>query len=232
MRGRCITPVPAELTLFPGEPVGSGFGGHEPAPVRPQADLPEQRRQRGGRFLPVHRGADRGPHRWRHSGRHRQRVRPQLAPVRREIRAALPADIRSGFYRQRDRAHLFRRVRALQHPGALHLHHQPAGPQRDVAQHADHLHEPSGPDPQSGRRRSIEDPLFNPQYSTFCYTFQYMPGSTTYLDTPVVPSAAFAGPDQFPLDCEFPDGTPRIHSVSVRWRRTLHSQYGRWAGRS
>jgi hypothetical protein len=54
----------------------------------------------------------------------------------------------------------------------------------------------------------------NPQYSTFCYTFQYMPGSTTYLDTPVVPVAAFAGPDQFPLDCELPDGTPKIASVS------------------
>jgi hypothetical protein len=58
-----------------------------------------------------------------------------------------------------------------------------------------------------------EDPNFNPQYSTFCYTFQYMPGTTTYLDTPVVPVAAFAGPDQFPLDCEFPDGTPRIKQV-------------------
>ncbi|MDW7773922.1 MAG: hypothetical protein SCH71_13625 [Desulfobulbaceae bacterium] len=55
--------------------------------------------------------------------------------------------------------------------------------------------------------------FFNPQYSTFCYTFQYMPGTTTYLDTPVVPVAAFAGPDQFPLDCEFPDGSPRILSV-------------------
>ncbi len=54
------------------------------------------------------------------------------------------------------------------------------------------------------------DPNHNQQYSTFCYTFQYMPGTTTYLDTPVVPVAAFTGADQFPLDCEFPDGTPRI----------------------
>jgi hypothetical protein len=59
------------------------------------------------------------------------------------------------------------------------------------------------------------DPNFNPLYSTFCYTLQYMPGVTTYLDTPVVPVAAFAGPDQFPLDSEFPDGTPRIHSVDI-----------------
>ena len=57
------------------------------------------------------------------------------------------------------------------------------------------------------------DPNWNQLYSTFCYNFQYMPGVTTYLDTPVVPVAAFTGPDQFPLDCEFPDGTPRIWEV-------------------
>jgi large repetitive protein len=62
---------------------------------------------------------------------------------------------------------------------------------------------------------SYGEAQFNPQYSTFCYTFQYMPGTTTYLDTPVVPVAAFAGPDQFPLDCELPDGTPKIDMVSV-----------------
>ncbi len=56
----------------------------------------------------------------------------------------------------------------------------------------------------------ITDPHFNRQYSQFCYTFQYLPGKTTYLDTPVVPIAAFAGPDQFPLDCEYPNGTPVI----------------------
>lgn len=61
----------------------------------------------------------------------------------------------------------------------------------------------------------ITDPFFNPQYSQFCYTFQYMPGTTTYLDTPVVPTAAFAGPDQFPLDCNFPNGTPVINWVTA-----------------
>ena len=59
----------------------------------------------------------------------------------------------------------------------------------------------------------IIDPYFNRQYSQFCYTFQYLPGKTTYLDTPVVPVAAFAGPGQFPLDCEYADGTPMIYSV-------------------
>jgi len=59
------------------------------------------------------------------------------------------------------------------------------------------------------------DPNWNQLYSTFCYTLQYMPGVTTYLDTPIIPVGAFTGPDQFPLDCEVPDGTPRIDSVSV-----------------
>lgn len=59
----------------------------------------------------------------------------------------------------------------------------------------------------------ITDPNFNPQYSQFCYTFQYMPGVTTYLDTPVVPIAAFAGPNQQQLDCRDPGATPVIWSV-------------------
>jgi len=55
--------------------------------------------------------------------------------------------------------------------------------------------------------------FYNTQYSTFCYTLQYMPGTTTYLDTPVVPVSAFAG-ENSPVDCEFTDATPRIFSVT------------------
>lgn len=70
--------------------------------------------------------------------------------------------------------------------------------------------DPSGAMNANGTPVLVPDPMFKPQYSQFCYTFQYMPGKTTYLDTPVVPIAAFAGPGQFPLDCEFPDKTPVI----------------------
>ncbi|MBW1988060.1 MAG: multicopper oxidase domain-containing protein [Deltaproteobacteria bacterium] len=59
----------------------------------------------------------------------------------------------------------------------------------------------------------IEDPYYNGQYSQFSYTFQFMPGKTTYLDTPVLPVAAFAGPSQFPLDAKLADGTPMIKRV-------------------
>ena len=63
-----------------------------------------------------------------------------------------------------------------------------------------------------GTGNMIPDPNHNPQYSQFCYTFQYMPGGTTYLDTPVVSVAAFAG-SGFQLDCEASDTTPLVASV-------------------
>jgi large repetitive protein len=61
---------------------------------------------------------------------------------------------------------------------------------------------------------TVLDPHYNPQYSQYCYTFQYLPGKTTYLDTPVLPIAAFAGPSQYALDCEAPEATPGIKSVT------------------
>jgi hypothetical protein len=59
----------------------------------------------------------------------------------------------------------------------------------------------------------ITDPWFNPQYSTFCYEWPFMPSDTTYLDTPVVPASAFAE-GYNPPDCGYPDGTPAIKSVN------------------
>jgi hypothetical protein len=56
------------------------------------------------------------------------------------------------------------------------------------------------------------DPRRNPNYGIFCYTLMYMPGTTTYLDTPVLPLAAFAAGFNS-VDCAFPDGTPVIKSV-------------------
>ncbi len=66
-------------------------------------------------------------------------------------------------------------------------------------------------DPVTGNM--VIDPHFNRKYSQFCYTFQYLPGKTTYLDTPVLPIAAYAGANQYPVDCEFADATPVIYSV-------------------
>ena len=60
----------------------------------------------------------------------------------------------------------------------------------------------------------VTDPAFKREYTQFCYTWQYMPGTTTYLDTPILPNSAFTSIGQFPLDCEFADGTPVIWSTS------------------
>jgi large repetitive protein len=53
------------------------------------------------------------------------------------------------------------------------------------------------------------DPLRNPNYGIFCYTAQFMPGTTTYLDTPLLPLSAFAAGFN-PVECALPGGTPVI----------------------
>jgi hypothetical protein len=59
----------------------------------------------------------------------------------------------------------------------------------------------------------INDPLYNQAYSDFCYELPYMPGNTTYLDTPVVPTQAFVGAGYNNPDCAYPDATPAIAEV-------------------
>ncbi|MGH8263439.1 MAG: hypothetical protein ACRET4_08165, partial [Steroidobacteraceae bacterium] len=58
----------------------------------------------------------------------------------------------------------------------------------------------------------ITDPMYNPGYSNFCYEMPFMPGETAYLDTPVLPTMAFADGYNLP-DCEYPDTTPAVASV-------------------
>ncbi len=59
----------------------------------------------------------------------------------------------------------------------------------------------------------ITDPFFNRKYGQIGLTFQFMPGVTTFLDTPIVRIGAFPNLDNFPVDAELPDGTPVIWSV-------------------
>jgi hypothetical protein len=60
---------------------------------------------------------------------------------------------------------------------------------------------------------TMNDPLYNPAYSDFCYEEPYMPGTTTYLDTPVVPTQGFVGAAYNNPDCSYPDATPAIAEV-------------------
>jgi hypothetical protein len=58
----------------------------------------------------------------------------------------------------------------------------------------------------------ITDPNYNPAYSNFCYEQPFMPGTTTYMDTPVIPTMSFADGYNLP-DAEYPDGTPAVLQV-------------------
>lgn len=59
----------------------------------------------------------------------------------------------------------------------------------------------------------ITDPLYNPAYSDFCYINPFMPGLTTYNDTPVVPTQGFVGAGYNNVDCSYPDATPAVAEV-------------------
>jgi len=56
------------------------------------------------------------------------------------------------------------------------------------------------------------DRFYQSAYSQFCYEWSFMPGQTGYLDTPVIPTAAFAAGYNHP-DCAYPAATPAILSV-------------------
>ncbi|MDB6105261.1 MAG: hypothetical protein JWO52_5260, partial [Gammaproteobacteria bacterium] len=68
------------------------------------------------------------------------------------------------------------------------------------------------PGPIPGPNGPVTDPNYNPAYSNFCYEQPFMPGFTAYLDTPVIPTQAFADGYNLP-DTEYPDGTPAISKV-------------------
>jgi large repetitive protein len=69
-------------------------------------------------------------------------------------------------------------------------------------------------DPITGRPVMQPDPNHNKSYAQACRAFNFLPGKTTYLDTPTQPIAAFTGPQQFSLDCAHPDAVPGIRSVN------------------
>ncbi len=58
------------------------------------------------------------------------------------------------------------------------------------------------------------DPFHDPDYAVTPWTFHYMPGATSYLDTPIVPVTAFAASD-VRLDTGPANGTPVIHAVTT-----------------
>ena len=76
-----------------------------------------------------------------------------------------------------------------------------------VLNHPGPIPDPDNPD------QMIVDPFFDPDYSQVSYTFNFNSGTMTYLDTPVIPIAAFVGYPNRQLDVEPSAGTPMIYSV-------------------
>ena len=64
--------------------------------------------------------------------------------------------------------------------------------------------------------QQVTDPAFTDGYSQFCYELPFMPETTQYLDTPVVPTSAFAGAGYNNPDCAYPTLTPAIREVDTQ----------------
>ena len=73
------------------------------------------------------------------------------------------------------------------------------------------------------------DPNYNPSDSVTPWTLDYWPGKTTYLDTPLVPVAAFAGFPENGPDVEPASGTPVI--IGVNNPDKLSGPYRLYCGR-
>ena len=61
----------------------------------------------------------------------------------------------------------------------------------------------------------IPEPFHDSRLSQVCYTLNFTAGKTTYLDTPVLPVAAFVNATDWQLDCAYPSGTPIIREASI-----------------
>ncbi len=74
-----------------------------------------------------------------------------------------------------------------------------------------HLNDPMKKDPSTGAL--VPDPFFDPDFSQSVWTFNFTPGATTYLDTPIVPVGAFVGYPNRNLDVEPAAFSPGIATV-------------------
>jgi hypothetical protein len=83
--------------------------------------------------------------------------------------------------------------------------------------------DPGPVDPATGRACSplnpptcVIDPWFDPEYSqeVIRENWQFYSGTTTFIDTIVLPVGAFVG-NRVPLNCDFTNNTPEIQSVST-----------------
>lgn len=75
-----------------------------------------------------------------------------------------------------------------------------------------YLNHPYMDDPNNPGQKVL-DPFYDPSFSQMAWTFQYFPGSTSYLDTPIVPVAAFTNNPRGQVDAQPADGVPVVNRV-------------------
>ena len=68
--------------------------------------------------------------------------------------------------------------------------------------------------PNGTNRRERPDPWHSTDYSMPPWAFQFETGRTSYIDSPITPTAAFVGYPSGPLDVNPANGVPVINSVS------------------
>lgn len=68
------------------------------------------------------------------------------------------------------------------------------------------------PDPPHPEQATV-DPWYNPSYQVACTNWDFLPGRTTRLDTPLLPIAAFTD-NGSGSECDYPSGTPMLAQVT------------------
>ncbi|MBE0576913.1 MAG: hypothetical protein IH613_13585 [Desulfuromonadales bacterium] len=76
------------------------------------------------------------------------------------------------------------------------------------------LNDPLKPNPANPTGARIPDEWHATEYSVPPWVFQFETGRTSYIDSPIVPTAAFVGYPSTPLDVNPPSGIPVIFSVN------------------
>lgn len=76
------------------------------------------------------------------------------------------------------------------------------------------LNDPLMQNPANPTGPRISDPHFDPNYAVTPWNFQFETARTSYIDSPIVPNAAFVGYPSTSLDVNPADGVPVIDSVS------------------
>ena len=168
--------------------------------LRSQAGAGQRRQEHRRQLLHVHRGAGHRAHPGLRAQRPVERIRSELAELRRESSRRRSSRCRCATTRATRSTTRTPTTGAPTTPSCRRRIRintpMPSGVSPNMLQVC--LNSPMMEDPASIRGAAFKpDPTTSTSSTAqFCYTLDFKPGQTTYLDTPVLPIAAFASPAQ------------------------------------